>query len=148
MEAEEYEIPYCTEYERVIFTDTINEVVRNGPKKKVKAPYRVITNTPDDESVARIVEKLGAVVNVTGVYTDSEPRQVLEIVLGETAREISKTSKDRLDKALAAKNAERGFSIHSLGSIGITYTDKKALDAAIDHFVRLFPAVNTVKTLI
>ena len=147
MEAEEYEVPYCTEYERVIFSDTINEIQKNGPRKKVKAPYRVITNTPCDEKVKEIVEKLGAVVDVTGVYTDDEPRIVLEIVLGETKREISKSSRDRLDKALEAKNSERGFSIHSLGSIGITYTDEAALDAAIDHFVRLFPAVNTVKAL-
>lgn len=145
LEAEEYEIPYCTEYERVIFTEELNKVIERGALKKTKAPYRIITNTPEDKQVLRIAERLGEVVNVTGIYTDEEPRQVLEIVLGETSRDISKSSRERLDKALSEKGASSGFSIHSLGSIGITYTDEKSLEAAIDHFLRLFPSVNTVK---
>ena len=146
LEAEEYEIPYCTEYHRAIFSEELNKVIARGPVKKVKAQYRIISNTPEDKTVLKIAERLGEVVEVTGIYTDEEPRQVLEIVIGDTAREISKSSRARLDKALEGKEDHAGFSIHSVGSIGITYTDLASLEAAIDHFVRLFPAVNTVKT--
>lgn len=147
LEAQKYEVPMCTEYERTLFMDTLEGIRKRGPWPKKKADYRVVVNTPDSERVLACVEKLKSVVEVTEITTDKVPSQVREIVLGDAKRDGVENSKAKLEKALEGKpEGTRGFAITSIGRYSISYTDQDAMEKAVDYFVNHYPAAITVET--
>lgn len=147
LEAQKYEVPMCTEYERTVFMDALENIAKRGARPKKKADYHLVVNNPESERVLGCVEKLKSVVDVTGVVSDKAPRQVREIVLGDAKRDGVENARAKLEKALEGKpDGTRGFAIISIGRYAISYTDQECMERAVDYFVSHYPASLTVKT--
>ena len=144
LEALDYEVPYCTEYERTVYVNALEEIERRGPQPKKKADYRIICKNPESEAVKEYARALSEVVDVVGIYPDTEPRIVREIVIGRCARDTAEEAYRKLESRLG--EGESGYVIYFTGRMVIAYTDPKYIPNAIEHIVSHYPAVATVKT--
>ena len=144
LEALGYEIPYCTEYDRTVFVNALEEIGKRGSAPKKKADYRIICEDPESEAVKEYAKALSKVIDVTGIYPDTEPRIVREIVIGRCARDTAEEAYRKLESRLG--EGESGYVIYFTGRMVIAYTDPKYIPNAIEHIVSHYPAVATVKT--
>lgn len=152
LEAEDLEIPLYTEYERTLFMNEIERIRREGAPPKKKAKFTVVCENPDDSNVKTLIERASEIIEVDEVITpDKEPRERELIVCVKDRTASSAELAARLAKALeSAGDGATGYALSSPAPDAhfvITWSDERSADAAIEHFVKRFPCIDTVKVL-